>query len=89
MKHLKNILLALFFIGVPVAWMTWSVVKEAKVECRVCMDYKGRTNCSNAMGSDQAACVQTASDNACATIASGMTESIQCTQSEPARIEFK
>lgn len=77
------------FLVVPAVWMTVNVLKDAKVNCKVCMEHRGRQNCANAVGDTQESCVSTARDNACAIIASGMTASIQCSQSKPVSVEVK
>ncbi len=71
----------------PTIWMTMNVLQDSTVNCRVCMSYGGKQNCAKAVGSDRDSCISTARDNACALIASGMTASIQCTQSNPVLIE--
>jgi hypothetical protein len=89
MKTIRNIILITVFMIAPAAWMTMSVLKEAKVGCKVCMSFNGNQNCGVAEGTDQRACVSTARDNACATIVRGMAEVIQCSQKEPLTIDYK
>lgn len=89
MKKFRNILIIAFLLIAPAVWMTMTVLSEAKVNCRVCMDFNGKQHCANAVGSDKETCVKTASDNACAPIASGMTDSIACSQRAPISIDVK
>lgn len=72
----------------PVLWMTYDILQGQIISCEVCMTFQGRQNCRVAQGADQQQCQQTATDNACATISSGMTESIQCSQSQPTSATF-
>ena len=89
MKKFRNSIIIGAFLIIPVIWMTWSVMKDVSVRCRVCMQYAGHENCGNAEGNNKESCVRTATDNACATIASGMTASIQCNQRTPISVELK
>jgi hypothetical protein len=49
------------------------------VSCEVCVTYRGRTACREALGPDREQATRTALDNACAFLASGMTEVVECT----------
>jgi len=87
MKKFRNIAIIAILLIAPAIWMTMNVLNESTEHCRVCMSFKGKQNCAKAVGSNQETCVSTARDNACALLASGMTESIQCTQTPPALVE--
>lgn len=87
MKKIRNILIIAIGLIAPTVWMTMNVINESTVHCRVCMSFNGKQNCSKSVGTDRDSCLSTARDNACAPIASGMTESIRCSQSEPALVE--
>lgn len=63
------------------------VMREATAyTCEVCITYRGRTRCRTAAGATREEAVRTATDNACAFLASGMTESIRCTNTAPDRV---
>ena len=62
---------------------------RAKVQCRVCMAYKGRTNCASAVGVTQDAAAQGAQTTACGPIASGMDQQIECSRTPPASAECR
>lgn len=51
--------------------------------CEVCVTYGGRTACREARGANVEEATRTATDNACAFLASGMTESIRCGNTRP------
>lgn len=51
--------------------------------CEVCVTYRGRTTCREALGPDRTQATRTATDNACAFLASGMTEIVECTTRTP------
>jgi len=57
---------------------------RAKVQCRVCVEFHGRTNCAAAVGATEQAAREGAQTTACGPIASGMDEQIACGRSQPA-----
>jgi len=59
---------------------------RAKVQCRVCMEFRGRTNCATAVGPTGQAAREGAQSTACGPIASGMDEQIGCGRSPPASV---
>ncbi len=89
MKKIRNLAIIIVMLVAPAIWMTMNVLSEVKVECKVCMNFKGRNNCGKAVGDNSEACIHTAKDNACALIASGMAESIQCSQAETLSVDVK
>ena len=70
---------ALLFLGLLV-YLTLGQ-KQHRVE--VCVEYNGRRNCRTASAPTVEAATRTATDNACATIASGMTETMTCGRTPP------
>jgi hypothetical protein len=72
------------FIAV-LAYMSMGM-RQHRVE--VCVNFQGRTNCRIAAGPTQEQALRTATDNACATITSGMTESMACGQTPPASVKW-
>lgn len=62
---------------------------RAKVECRVCMDYHGRSNCATALGATEHAARDGAQSTACGPIASGMDQQIECGRLPPAVAECR
>jgi len=57
---------------------------RAKVQCRVCMEFRGRSNCATAVGPTEQAAREGAQSTACGPIASGMDEQIGCSRTPPA-----
>ena len=70
--------IALFFV------MTMA---RATVRCRVCVDFRGRTNCATAVGSTEPVAQQGAQTTACGPIASGMDEQIGCGRTAPVLVQ--
>jgi hypothetical protein len=53
----------------------------------VCMEFNGRSACRTASGAAPELARRTATDNACAQIASGMSDSIACTNTPPVSVK--
>ena len=54
--------------------------------CEVCIEFDGQTKCRSAAGATREEAQRTATDNACAFLASGMTESIRCSRTPPTSV---
>jgi hypothetical protein len=52
------------------------------------MTYQGRSACKTVSAKSEQSAVRSAMENACADIASGVTDSMGCTQSEPQRVRW-
>ncbi|PYP38478.1 MAG: hypothetical protein DMD46_02130 [Gemmatimonadetes bacterium] len=60
---------------------------RAKVRCRVCVAFRGRSNCATALGPTEQAAREGAQTTACGPIASGMDEQIGCGRTAPAVVQ--
>ena len=69
----------LAFVGI----LVYSSLGLGQVKLEVCIEFKGRTGCGTAAAPTEGEALRTAADNACALIASGMTDSIACSRTEP------
>jgi hypothetical protein len=72
-----------------IAILVLSVQGAMAVQCEVCMSFAGRSACRSAAGSSPDEAARTATDNACAFLASGMTDSIRCTSTPPTSVTCK
>lgn len=61
-----------------VAAVLYSTMAVGGYRVEVCMDYQGRSACRTASASTEDQALRTATENACALIASGVTDTIQC-----------
>lgn len=77
-------------IGVVVAFflalLVYSTLDLGRVTVEVCVEFKGRTNCGSAAAPTEEEAVRTATDNACALLTSGMTESMACSRRPPTSV---
>ncbi|MBZ5554460.1 MAG: hypothetical protein LAO21_17210 [Acidobacteriia bacterium] len=85
-KRVKLAVGAVFVVVVGI--IVYSTMNLSHFECEVCVEFKGRTSCRTAAGSTREEAVRTATDNACADIASGMTDSIACGHTTPTSVRW-
>ena len=78
-----GIVIFLALIGIVV----YSTLTLGGHRVRACMSFHGQTNCRTATGSTAEFATRTAIQNACAGIASGVTDSIACEQSAPVSLD--
>lgn len=62
---------------------------QAREECTVCMDFRGRTNCAAASAPTREQAIEGARTTACGPIANGMDESIACGNTPPASVQCR
>jgi hypothetical protein len=76
------------FVVAFLALLAYSTMKGNRYRVEVCMAYQGRTNCRTVSAKSEESAVRSASDNACADIASGVTDTMRCQQSQPQSIKW-
>ena len=76
-----------FIVGF-IAAMAYSTFGNNGFRCEVCMTYNGRTICRNGAGASQEAAERVARDGACTDLTHGMTELVQC-QNSQAKVTWK
>jgi hypothetical protein len=82
----KTTLIAILFALLVLGVLIYSSLNLQQYSCEVCISYQGRNNCSTASGTSEEEATRTATDVACAPITSGMTESIQCSNTPPTKV---
>jgi hypothetical protein len=86
----KPVLAGVLFVIAFLAVLLYSTLSltRSRVRVEVCMSYEGRNVCRVASGETRDNAMRAAVANACALIASGVTESQQCEHSSPTRITW-
>lgn len=84
----KTALAVTVFTLAVLGLLIYSSLGLRKHRVEVCVSFQGRTNCRTASGSTREQAVRTATDNACALIASGMTDSMACTSAPPTSVKW-
>ncbi len=81
---------AALLVLVPIAtFVVYSSFQVSTVECRVCMRHDGHEICRAASAATEPEARRSASENACALLTSGMTETIRCQGSVPVSSECR
>ncbi len=76
------------FVLLLLGVLYYSTISLAAHRVEVCMEFKGMTSCRTAAGSTEQFALRTATTNACATISSGVTDSIACDQTPPKKVTW-
>jgi hypothetical protein len=79
----KPVWVGIAFALVVLGYIVYSSMNLAGHKVEVCMTFNGRTNCRTASGASEEFARRTATTNACADIASGVTDSIACENTPP------
>jgi len=68
-----------------VASVIYSSFQISDVECEVCLAFGGREMCRTVKGATEAEAMRGATDNACALLAGGVTDTMRCARTRPTR----
>ena len=70
-----------------IGFVVWSSLHVGSVRCEVCIDFEGRQACRAVDGADESEARMAAITNACALLASGVTQTMACTRTPPTKTE--
>ncbi len=65
------------------AILIYGSMGTVQAECELCVEYNGRTECRRGSGADQTEAQRAAQRAACAVMATGMAESVNCQRVPP------
>ncbi len=82
------VLLGIALAAVVLGVLVYSSLGLRQYRVEVCIEFQGRQACRTASGATREAARRTATDNACALISNGMTESIACSNTPPSKITW-
>jgi hypothetical protein len=68
--------------------MFYSITSNVKYRVEVCVAFNGRTSCRTARADTEEHALRSAQSNACALIASGVTDTMQCERSNPTSVKW-
>lgn len=80
--------LAVAFVGIVLAVIVFSTFHQERLSCQVCMTFNRRRDCRTASAATREEALRTAVSNACAQLASGVTESTQCENTKPDSVDW-
>ena len=84
----KTTLLAIAFAALVLGYLIFSSFRPQGFRCRVCMSFKGRSDCRVASAAAEQEALRTAITNACAQLSSGVIESNQCETTPPVSVDW-
>jgi hypothetical protein len=85
----RAVALFLAFLAITFGLVIWKAVSNRAVLCEVCMVFRDGRVCREAYGPTAAEATRTATENACALLANGMTASIACHNTPPQSVNCK
>ena len=82
----KPVILGILFVALVLGVIVYSSMNLTGHRIEVCVSYNGRSACRTASGSTEEFALRTATANACAQIASGVTDTIGCEHVAPDKV---
>lgn len=76
------------FVVVFLSLVVYSTFRGPRFRAEVCMAYQGKSACRTVSAKSEQAARRAGSENACAEISSGVTDTIRCEQSEPVSVRW-
>lgn len=83
----RSTVVTLVAIAALAGLAVYSTTARAGHRCRVCVTYRGHSNCASAAGATQQDAQEGAQTTACGPVASGMDESIACGRVQPDSVQ--
>lgn len=84
----KSVLLGILFLVAFLGIVVYSTMGAGRIRCEVCITYQGRNACRTASARTRELALRTATENACALISSGITDSNQCHNTPPDSVRW-
>ena len=82
-----GLIIAVFVVAF-LAIVAYSTFNGPRYRAQVCMSYKGRQTCRTVSAKSEAGALRSGAENACADITSGVTDIMQCGQTEPRSVRW-
>jgi len=84
----KTLIIGIVFVVAAIAFIVYSSMSVAQYRVEVCMTYQGQNSCRTASADSQEHALRSATSNACALIASGVTDTMACERAEPSSVKW-
>jgi hypothetical protein len=85
----KTVWVAVAFVVIFLAALVSTTFRGERVGVEVCMVFRGNRDCRKAQAKDRQEALRTAITNACAQLASGVTDTGQCENTTPASVTWR
>lgn len=79
----KTAIISLIFLALVAVLVVTSLTGVHEVTCEVCITFNGQTVCRTGQGRTREDAQRTATESACAMLATGMDQRIECGKTEP------
>ena len=83
-----SVWLGILFVAIVIGFVVYSTVNTGRIRCEVCVTFRGRQSCRTASARTRELALRTATENACALISSGVTDSNQCNHTDPDSVRW-
>ena len=87
MKKRLPILLGIVAGGLLLFGLIYGSMTVIQTECELCVEFRGQRQCRRGSGTDAEEARQAAIRAACAVMAGGMAETIQCQNTTPVNVQ--
>jgi hypothetical protein len=86
----KTVWLGILFAVVVIGFVVYSTLNigRSRIRCEVCITFRGRQSCRTAAAGTRELAMRTATENTCADLASGVTDTNQCTNTPPDSVRW-
>ena len=84
----KTVLIGVVFVIGVLALLVYSSMHIANYRVEVCVAFNGHSDCKTASADSQEHALRSAQSNACALMASGVTETMQCERTNPVSVKW-
>lgn len=84
----KSVWLGILFLLIVVGFVVYSTLNTGRIRCEVCITFRGNHACRIAAAGTRELAERTATENACAQISSGVTDSNQCHNTPPDSVRW-
>ena len=84
----KTVVIGIIFVLIVVGFVVYFTMHIATARVEVCVEFGGKTSCRISSADTKEHALRTAQSNACALIASGVTDTMQCEHSTPVSVKW-
>jgi hypothetical protein len=84
----KTVVIGVVFVVAVLAFLIYSSMHISQYRVEVCVNFRGATQCRVASADTRDHAVRSAQSNACALVASGVTDTMQCERADPTSIKW-
>ena len=84
----RTAILGILFVLAVLAVIIYSTMNLAHFRVEVCITFRGQSQCRTASADTEEHALRSATSNACALIASGVTDSMACERSVPTKVTW-